>query len=224
MTRYFFLKRFFDFVFAGFLLLLLSPLFLVLAVAIKLSSPGPVFYRGVRVGQGGCLFRMLKFRTMVVDAEKKGASSTAEDDPRLTGIGKVLRRCKGDELPQLWNVLRGNMSFVGPRPQVEWATKLYKGEEKALLSVPPGITDYASLRFRNEAKILRGSLNPDRDYLEKIAPEKIRLGLEYAKEASLKTDLKIILATAGILFGFSPDWIFKNVGSPKKEGNLESVK
>ena len=208
---YFFLKFFFDFIFAGSFLLVLSPIFLWIAVLVKLSSPGPVFYRGLRVGRGGRLFRMFKFRTMIADAEGKGASSTAEGDPRLTRTGKFLRQYKLDELPQLINVLSGQMSVVGPRPQVAWAAKLYTEEQKALLSVRPGITDYASLRFRKEAQILAGSSDPDRDYLEKIAPEKIRLGLEYVREKSLKADLKIILATAGAFFGFSPDWVLTSL-------------
>jgi lipopolysaccharide/colanic/teichoic acid biosynthesis glycosyltransferase len=210
-------KRLFDIVFAAFFLVLFSPFFLLAALMIKASSPGPVFYRGVRVGQGGRLFRMFKFRTMVADAEKRGASSTAEDDPRLTPVGRFLRQYKLDEWPQLLNVLVGQMSFVGPRPQVEWATKLYTEEQKALLTVRPGITDYASIRFCNEAEILSGSSDPDRDYLERIAPEKIRLALEYVKKRSLAMDIKIIFATVAVLFGLSRDRIFRDCGPPQKE-------
>src|SRR6185437_14093478 len=147
----------------------LSPLFMAIAAWVKLSSPGPVLYAGLRIGRGGVPFRMLKFRTMVVNADALGASSTSADDARLTSAGRVLRRFKLDELPQLVNVLRGDMSFVGPRPQVGWAVELYTPEERELLSVRPGITDFASLKFRNEGEILRGSADPDRDYLEKIA-------------------------------------------------------
>lgn len=197
------LKRILDFLISGLSVLVLSPILLIIAILIKVGSPGPVFYRGVRVGRNSQLFDMLKFRTMVVDAEKKGASSTADDDPRLTGIGKFLRKFKLDELPQLLNVVLGQMSLVGPRPQVEWATKLYKDEEKLLLSVPPGMTDVASITFRNEGEILAGSTNPDQDYLEKIAPEKIRLGLNYVRQRSLVTDFKIIMATVFALLGFS---------------------
>jgi lipopolysaccharide/colanic/teichoic acid biosynthesis glycosyltransferase len=197
-----FFKRLFDFFFAGFSLLILSPLFLIVAVWIKASSPGPVFYRGVRVGEGGHFFRIFKFRTMIADAEKKGASSTAQDDPRLTQVGRFLRRHKWDELPQLINVLLGQMSFVGPRPQVEWAVKLYNEDEKQLLNVPPGITDFASIRFRNEGEILAGSSDPDKDYLNKIAPEKIRLGLEYVRHRSFILDLKIIFSTLMALIGW----------------------
>jgi lipopolysaccharide/colanic/teichoic acid biosynthesis glycosyltransferase len=202
------LKRLFDIALSLFGLALLLPVMAVLAVLIKLDSKGPVFYRGLRVGRGGKPFAMLKFRTMVVDAEKIGASSTAEDDPRITRMGRFLRRFKLDELPQLWNVLLGQMSFVGPRPQVQWAVDLYTREERALLDVRPGITDYASLRFRNEGEILKGSTDPDKDYLEKIAPEKIRLGLEYVRRHSVLTDVKIILATVGALLGGDPSWCF----------------
>ena len=144
---------------------------------------------------------MLKFRTMVVDAEKIGASSTAEDDPRITRVGAVLRRYKLDELPQLINVFRGDMSFVGPRPQVQWAVDLYTEEERDLLSVRPGITDYASLRFSNEGEILKGSADPDEAYFELIAPEKIRLGLEYVRTRSFWVDLKLIFLTIARMFG-----------------------
>lgn len=132
---------------------------------------------------------------MVVDAEKMGSSSTANDDPRITNIGRFLRKYKLDELPQLINVLKGDMSLVGPRPQVRWAVDLYTEEEKTLLNVRPGITDYASLRFPNEGELLRGSIYPDRDYMEKIHPEKMQLSIKYINNMSLKTDLRIILMT-----------------------------
>jgi lipopolysaccharide/colanic/teichoic acid biosynthesis glycosyltransferase len=149
---------------------------------------------------------MLKFRSMVVGADRRGASSTSEDDPRITSVGRLLRRFKLDELPQLLNVLRGDMSFVGPRPQVQWAVDLYSDEERALLSLRPGVTDFASLRFRNEGEILKGSSDPDRDYLLKIAPAKIRLGLHYVRNCSLWTDLRIITATALSVLGVDPGW------------------
>ncbi|MBI3610075.1 MAG: sugar transferase [Nitrospirae bacterium] len=207
------LKRIFDFLgsFTG--LLVLSPMFLFLALMVKLEDGGPVYYRGVRVGRYGRPFRIFKFRTMVVDAEKLGASSTPGDDQRITRMGKFLRRYKLDELPQLINVLKGEMSFVGPRPQVSWAVKLYNDEEKALLTVRPGITDYASIRFSNEADILWGSADPDREYLIKIAPEKVRLGLEYVRNHSLWVDLKIILATLWSLVGGDPARI---LGAPER--------
>jgi len=180
--------------------MLTTPILLILAILIKREDGGPVFYRGVRVGLHGNPFRIFKFRTMVVNAEKIGGSSTADDDPRITKIGKFIRKYKLDELPQLINVLKGEMSFVGPRPQVQWAVELYNEEEKILLSVRPGITDYASLKFKNEAEILKGSSNPDKDYLEKIAPEKTRLGLEYVRNSSLLLDVKIIFITIRAIF------------------------
>ena len=163
-------KRLFDFIVSLLGLILLSPILGLIAVWIKIEDPGPVFYRGERVGRGGNVFHIFKFRSMVMNAELLGGSSTAADDPRITRIGRLLRRYKLDEISQLLNVLVGHMSFVGPRPQVQWAVDLYTEEERALLSVRPGITDYASLVFRDEGAILRGSTDPDKDYLEKIAP------------------------------------------------------
>jgi len=159
-----------------------------------------VFYRGERVGRTGKPFQIYKFRTMVVNADRLGPSSTTEEDPRITGVGRSLRKYKLDELPQLLNVFLGQMSIVGPRPQVPWAVQLYSAEESRLLNVRPGITDYASIQFRHEAAILKGSSNPDQDYLEKIAPEKLRLALQYVDSMSLWTDLRIIFRTLAILF------------------------
>jgi lipopolysaccharide/colanic/teichoic acid biosynthesis glycosyltransferase len=154
-----------------------------------------VFYRGERVGLNGKLFRILKFRTMVVDADKIGGSSTPGDDPRITRIGRTLRKYKLDELPQLFNVLSGKMSLVGPRPEVQRFTDLFTPEERAILTVRPGITDWASLWNADEGSLLAGAEDPDRVYLELIRPTKIRLQLEYARNHSLFTDLKIILLT-----------------------------
>jgi lipopolysaccharide/colanic/teichoic acid biosynthesis glycosyltransferase len=200
------LKRAIDIVFALLGLIILSPVLVALGAWVAMSSPGGPFYSGVRIGRGGAPFRMVKFRTMVTDIHQTGASSTAGDDPRVTAAGRFLRRLKLDELPQLLNVLAGEMSFVGPRPQVKWAVDLYTAEERFLLSVRPGITDYASLRFRNEGEILKGSKDPDRDYLEKIAPEKIRLGLYYVRNYSFVTDAKIVVATLLSLAGVDPAW------------------
>ena len=193
-------KRVFDFTLAAFGLILLSPLLAAVALAIKLDSPGPVLYRGVRVGLNGRQFGMLKFRTMVVNAEAIGGSSTPEDDSRVTKVGRLLRNAKLDEVPQLINVLKGDMSFVGPRPQVKWAVDRYTPEERLVLTVRPGITDYASLRFANEGEILKGSTDPDRDYMEKIHPEKMRLSLEYVRSRSFSTDLVILGRTLGTVF------------------------
>jgi lipopolysaccharide/colanic/teichoic acid biosynthesis glycosyltransferase len=189
------LKRLFDLLASLIALALLSPLMAVLAMRIKGHDGGPVLYAGRRVGKDGRPFGMYKFRTMVLDADKIGGSSTPDDDPRITPIGKFLRRFKLDELPQLFNVLKGEMSLVGPRPQVQWAVDLYSPEQREVLTVPPGITDYASVRFPNEGEILKGSADPDRDYMEKIHPEKMRLSLEYVRQRSLMTDLKVILQT-----------------------------
>lgn len=189
------MKRLFDIVFSLVGLAVFLPLSLAIICWIKSEDRGPVFYRGLRVGKYAKPFRIFKFRTMVVNAEKIGGSSTADDDPRVTKIGKFLRKYKLDELPQLINVLKGEMSFVGPRPQVKWAVDLYTDEEREILNVRPGITDYASLRFPNEGEILKGSHNPDRDYMEKIHPEKMRLSLEYVRNRSFWIDIKIILQT-----------------------------
>ena len=201
-----FLKRTLDFFLALGALVVLSPVLFAIVLWIKLADPGPVLYAGNRVGRGGKTFRMLKFRTMVVDADRVGPSSTAGDDPRITRPGRFMRRLKLDELPQLINVLRGEMSFVGPRPQVHWAVDLYTTEQRTLLAVRPGITDYASLRFRNEGEILKGSKDPDKDYLEKIAPLKIELGLHYVQTYSLVSDVKLIVATFLSVFGVDPGW------------------
>jgi len=189
------LKRLFDLLASLVALLLLSPLMGVLAWRIKRYDGGPVLYAGRRVGEGGKPFGMYKFRTMVMNADKIGGSSTPDDDPRITPIGKMLRRYKLDELPQLFNVVKGEMSLVGPRPQVQWAVDLYTPEQRQVLTVPPGITDYASVRFPNEGEILKGSTDPDRDYMEKIHPEKMRLSLEYVRQRSLLTDFKVIAQT-----------------------------
>lgn len=194
------MKRTFDIFSSLCGILLISPVLVVIAVWIKFDSRGPIFYRGLRVGRYGRPFRILKFRTMVVDAENLGGSSTKEDDPRITRVGAFLRRFKFDELPQLGNVLVGEMSLVGPRPQVQWAVDLYSGEEKRLLDVRPGITDYASLKFRNEGEILKGADDPDEAYLRLIAPEKIRLGLWYVDHRNLWVDLRILWATVASVF------------------------
>ena len=190
------MKRIFDLVFALFGLIAASPLFLVIISFIKLDSPGSVFYRGERVGKEGKLFKVYKFRTMFSDAEKLGGPSTSDDDPRITKFGRFLRKYKLDELPEFINILRGEMSFVGPRPEVLSEVKTYDEETKRIiLSVKPGLTDFASLWDIREGEILRGSKNPHQTYREKIGPEKIRLQLKYIKERSLLTDLKIIFLT-----------------------------
>jgi lipopolysaccharide/colanic/teichoic acid biosynthesis glycosyltransferase len=206
-------KRLFDIIVSFWGLLVCTPLLLLIACLLKFDSRGPVLYRGPRVGRRGQPFFILKFRSMVVDADKRGASSTAQDDPRITAVGRFLRRFKLDELPQLLNVLLGEMSFVGPRPQVKWAVDLYTERERDLLSVRPGITDYASLYFRNEGEILAGSTDPDGDYLKIIAPKKIELGLYYVRSHNLAVDIKIILATCLSIFGIDPSWCLPDLAA-----------
>ena len=198
------LKRAIDLSLALTALLPLGPLLLAIALLIKLDDGGPVFYRGVRVGRRGVAFRIYKFRTMVVNADRLGGPSTSDDDPRITRAGRWLRRSKLDELPQLLNVVKGEMSFVGPRPEVAQEVALYSAEERALLSLRPGITDWASIRFRDEGAILRGAADPHEAYRRMIRPEKMRLALEYARTASLATDCKIMVATLRALVGGGP--------------------
>ncbi|MGQ9648473.1 MAG: sugar transferase [Thermodesulfobacteriota bacterium] len=189
------LKRGFDFLSSLFGLILVSPVLATIAILIKREDGGPVFYRGVRVGRFGKPFRIFKFRTMVVNAEKMGGPSTADDDPRITKMGKSIRKFKLDELPQLINVLKGDMSIVGPRPEVQMYVDMFTEEEKAILSVRPGITDWASIWNPDEGAILAGSADPEKTYMEKIRPEKIRLQLKYVRERSFWVDLKIIFKT-----------------------------
>ncbi len=195
------MKRLLDVIVAGGVLLLASPLLAVVSLAIKLGSPGPVLYPAPRVGRGGGTFRMLKFRTMVVNADRIGGSSSPDDDPRITRIGRILRRTKLDELPQFFNVLGGSMSLVGPRPQIAHDVAKYTDEERAILTVQPGITDWASIRFHNEGEILAGHADPDQAYIDLIRPEKLRLCLEYVRRRSLATDLAIIWMTVRRLLG-----------------------
>ncbi len=195
------IKRGLDVVLSFFSLIMLSPVLFLSAGLVRFYSKGPVLYRGVRVGRYGKLFKMLKFRTMVEDAESRGGSSTAADDPRIVPVGAFLRRWKLDELPQLFNVLWGQMSLVGPRPQVVEDVERYTNEERALLDVRPGLTDLASIRFYNEGEILKGHPDPDKAYDTLIRDEKLKLGLRYVRERSLWLDLKIIFLTLRPLLG-----------------------
>jgi len=189
-------KRLFDIIFSLFGLIITVPILVGVAILIKISSPGPVFYRGTRIGRAGKSFKIFKFRTMVEKAEEIGGPSTAGDDPRLTKIGKVLKKYQLDELPQLINVLKGEMSLVGPRPEVKMYVDMMTEEErKTILSVRPGMTDNASLWDFHEGEILKGSPDPEKTYMEKIRPEKIRLQIEYVKNRSFLLDLKIIVKT-----------------------------
>jgi len=209
------LKRALDIAVSSGALLVLSPALTVIGWRIWWEDRGPVLYSGIRVGRDGRLFRMHKFRTMVRDADKLGGPNTPDDDPRLTKIGSTLRKYKLDELPQLLNVLVGEMSLVGPRPQVLEDVELYTPAERALLSVRPGITDWASIRFRNEGELLRGSPDPAEAYWQKIRPEKIRLGLEYVERQSLRVDLEILAATAAAVIGLESR-VPVEVGSPDR--------
>ena len=190
------LKRVFDIVASTLGLVLLSPLLLAIAVWVKVDSPGPVFYRGKRAGRNGKPFGIFKFRSMVTDAEKIGGPSTSDDDPRVTRSGRFIRRFKVDELSQLINVLLGQMSLVGPRPQVvDYVEAHYSPEEMAVFSVRPGITDWASLWNCDEGAFLARFDDPDKAYAEFIHPTKIRLQLEYVNRHSFWVDLKIIFCT-----------------------------
>lgn len=194
------MKRLFDFVISLATLAVIWPLLLLLGVWIKLDSRGPVFYRGERAGRFGKPFRIWKLRTMVENADKIGGAETPADDFRITRAGAFLRSYKLDELPQFINVLVGDMSLVGPRPEVMEEVSRYTPEEQQLLNVQPGITDWASIKFRHEGEILRGSEDPHRAYHEKIRPEKVRLGLRYVQEKSLLNDIRILCRTFIVLF------------------------
>lgn len=189
------LKLLFDITFSFLGLVVISPLLVITGLLMKLEDIGHVFYRGIRVGRYGKPFRIFKFRTMVIDAERIGGPSTADDDPRITRIGAVIRKYKMDELPQLINVLKGDMSLVGLRPEVQHYVDMFTEEERAILSVRPGITDWASLWNPDEGNILAGSPDPEKTYMEKIRPTKIKLQLKYVKERSFLVDLKIIFQT-----------------------------
>lgn len=193
-------KRIFDVICSVLLLLLLSPFMLILAAAIKLDSPGPVFYRQVRVGRYGHDFKIYKFRTMVQDAEKIGPPLTTGQDPRITHIGLLIRRLRLDEFSQLLNVLDGSMSLVGPRPEVRRYVEQYEPEYMATLLVRPGITVPASIAFKDEDKILKADENPEKTYVAKILPPKMAMDLDYIKHISVWNDIKIIFRTAKTVF------------------------
>lgn len=188
-------KRVLDLVVSALGLVLLSPLMLILAIWIKLDSKGPIFYRGERVGKDGRPFLMYKFRTMVVEADRIGPAITYRDDPRITKVGKFLRRTKLDELPQLINVLKGEMSLVGPRPEDPSYVAHYNAQQREVLRVKPGITGLTQLEYRDEASMLEGA-RADEDYLTQIMPAKLRLDLDYVQDRSLALDVKILWRTA----------------------------
>jgi lipopolysaccharide/colanic/teichoic acid biosynthesis glycosyltransferase len=190
-----FWKRFFDVLVASFGLLFISPLFALIAVLIKLDSNGPVFFQQERVGLGLRPFLIYKFRTMVKDAPLKGGQLTAGGDPRITRVGRILRNTKIDELPQLINVLIGDMSLVGPRPEVLRYVELFRNDYEEILRVRPGITDLASLRYRDEASVLACAKDPEQEYLKSVLPDKIELAKEYVRRSSFLLDITLILKT-----------------------------
>ena len=187
--------RFFDFILSLVGLVVLAPIFIVLAIWIKIDSTGPVFYKQVRVGQNGIDFGLFKFRSMVVDADKKGLITVGGRDPRITRSGYFIRKYKLDELPQLINVLVGDMSLVGPRPEVRKYVELYTDEQQKVLSVKPGITDYASIEYMDENEILGKSNDPEKTYIEEIMPEKIKYNMKYIQNKNVSEYFKIIFLT-----------------------------
>ena len=189
------LKRLMDVTVSGAALFVLWPVLLLVAAAIKIDDPGPVFFRQVRVGRNGKEFRIFKFRTMVVDADKKGLQITVGRDSRITRVGAFLRKTKLDELAQLLNVFVGEMSFVGPRPEVPKYVNLYTPYQRQVLLVRPGITDYASIAYRNENDMLEGAEDPERMYIDVIMPDKIELNMKYLREISPVADIRLIFST-----------------------------
>ncbi len=195
------MKRVFDIVVAFLGLLLLSPLLLLAALLIKLDSSGPIFFRQERMGKRFRAFFIYKFRTMAQDTPGGGGLFTVGDDPRITRVGWYLRKTKIDELPQLINVLKGEMSFVGPRPEVRRYVELFRQDYDEILKIRPGITDLASLKYQDEAEALGQSESPEAEYLRHVLPDKIRLAKEYLKRSSFLFDLALILKTLPKLFG-----------------------
>lgn len=195
-----FCKRAFDFFVALVMVLILSPVLLILSIAIKLNSRGPVLFRQERVTQYGKKFRICKFRTMVVDAEKKGAQVTSKNDSRITGVGKLIRKCRLDELPQLFNVLGGSMTFVGTRPEVSKYVDRYTPEMKATLLLPAGITSMASIKFKDEDELLEGAENIDDAYVEKVLPQKMEYNFTELKKFGFWRDIGTMFRTVIAVF------------------------
>lgn len=176
-------------------LMALSPALLVIAALVKAGGPGPVFYAQERVGRRGRPFRLYKFRTMVTDADKSGPAVTSSGDARITPLGRTLRKWKLDELPQLWNVVRGDMSLVGPRPEVRKYTDIFRDDYSEILEISPGITDYAALEYRDEEEVLARYPNAEEAYTSVVLPEKIALYRQYLRDMGFRSDLKIIFRT-----------------------------
>lgn len=195
------MKRLFDLLASTVALTILSPLLLTIALAVVFSSPGGAFFRQVRVGRGGREFRLLKFRSMRPGSESGGLITVGDRDPRVTDVGHFLRRTKLDELPQLINILRGDMSVVGPRPEVPRYVALYSGVQREVFRVRPGLTSLASLAYINESELLGRSDDPERTYVEEIMPAKLELDLRYVRERTFVLDLKIMWGTFTRLLG-----------------------
>ncbi len=193
------IKRVFDIVIAAVALVVLSPLLLIVALLVRATSRGPVFFRQERIGRDFRPFHICKFRSMVQDAPKQGSLVTFGADPRITTVGHFLRATKLDELPQLLNVLVGDMSLVGPRPEVRKYVEMFRDDYAEVLRVRPGITDPASIKYRNEAEILGRAADPEKEYVQSILPEKIRMGREYARDSSLWLDFVTILRTIHVV-------------------------
>ena len=194
------MKRLFDITFSFFGLIILLPFFILIAIWILLDSRGGVFYRQTRVGKNNIDFRLWKFRSMRPDSDKKGLLTVGGRDPRITRSGYFLRKTKMDELPQLINVLVGDMSFVGPRPEVRKYVDMYNNEQKKVLNVRPGITDIASLEYFEESELLAKSSDPEKTYIEEIMPAKLKLNLQYIDKANLATDIGMIFKTVARIF------------------------
>ena len=195
-------KRALDAAVSAMILVVMSPLLLIVCALVKLTSSGPVFYRQERVGEGGRPFNIVKFRSMVVDADRRGPGLTSAGDPRVTRCGAVLRQLKIDELPQLWNVLKGDMSLVGPRPELPVYVANYDPQQRVVLTVRPGITDSASIAFRWEEDLLAQRSDPEQFYKDDILPRKLALNLEYVANMSLKYDFLLMVRTVRSLFSF----------------------
>lgn len=193
-------KRIFDILFSLPCLIILSPLFLVIAIIIKIDSKGSVFYKQDRVGKNNSDFKVFKFRSMRVDSDRVGLLTVGGRDPRITSAGYYLRKYKIDELPQLYNVLIGEMSIVGPRPEVRKYVGLYDEDQKKVLEVKPGITDLASIQYRNENELLEKSEDPEEYYIKVIMPDKLRININYMNDRSIFKDMKVILKTIGAIF------------------------
>jgi lipopolysaccharide/colanic/teichoic acid biosynthesis glycosyltransferase len=194
------MKRLFDILFSGFVLICFLPIGGILALLIVLGSKGGVFFKQERIGQNGIPFHLLKFRSMVTDSESKGKITVGTRDPRITKVGYYIRRYKLDEFPQFINVLRGEMSIVGPRPEVKEYVDLYTDEQRKILSVKPGITDYASLAYFHENELLAKSDNPQETYINEVMPEKIKLNEKYLSNPTLSEDFIIIRKTVLKMF------------------------